>query len=835
MRYLAVALIALCPVFAQSPISLRIEPAERTLRGRGASQQLLVIGRFAEGVERDLTGEVRWSLSDPQAGAVDSAGRLTARKNADIAVTATFSGQTARAVVHAQEMEAGRPFQFSRDIGNILTQQGCNGSGCHGGVKGRGGFKLSAGGLNPKDDYEWIVKGGGYQVLTAEVKGERTPRINRDTPEKSLILQKATMAVAHGGGKRFGVGSEPYTALLGWIKAGAPYGAEDSRENRVVRLAIFPSMVTLEEGGAHRLQITAEFADGRAEDVTAQALCKANDATVVTVVNCVVRAGRLGETSILVRAAGATSSATVGVIGPAVAAFAQPAPVNYIDHEVFDKLRRFRTPPSPLASDAEFLRRICLDLTGTLPPPQRVREFLSSTDPRKRANLVETLMSSPEFIDYWTFRFDDLFRVGVSANGINVKWSQMYANWVRESIASNKPYDQMARERIAAQGYDGPSRHYLPYDVIGPAGETMAEEVRVFFGRRLDCAQCHNHPYEAWTQDQFWGLAAFFSRLFKMGDTGAEYVVFDHPENEPMGNGDVNGSIRLLHPRTKAELKPAFLDGSPFRGPDRTNPRQALAAWMTGHSYFAEAAANRIWSYFFGRGIVDPVDDFRSTNPPTHPVLLQQLATDLREHQFDIRHLMRQIVNSRTYQLSSVPLPANAADRTNYSHAQPRPLDAEILLDAISNVTGVAEVFLTGVSEAAKGNGQAPAGTRAMALRQPDLYYSRFLDLYGRPNRLTLPERNGKANLGEALHMLAGAAYQDKLGVAGSRLQTLLAANRSDRDIIEHFYLAAFTRLPLSSELAAIQKLIDARGNRQEALQDFIWALLCSREFAENH
>jgi len=330
-------------------------------------------------------------------------------------------------------------------------------------------------------------------------------------------------------------------------------------------------------------------------------------------------------------------------------------------------------------------------------------------------------------------------------------------------------------------------------------------------------------------------MAAFFGRLFKMGDQGNEYVIFDHPTEQGMGNGDVNGSIALHHPRTKAELKPTLLDGRVVKASGRENPRKELAEWMVKHPYFAEAAVNRMWSYFFGRGIVDPVDDFRSTNPPTHPELLARLAEDFRSHNHDLRHLIRAIVMSRTYQLSGVPNGGNRDDRTNYSHSQPRPLDAEVLLDAISSVTGVAETFSTGVSEAAKASGQAPAGTRAITLREPDLFYSRFLEIYGRPNRLTLPERNASANLGQALNMLAGNVYNEKFSASEGRLMRLVNAGKADREIVEEFYLAAFTRLPDPVEVTTITGLIAKRPNRVDALKDFVWALLCSREFAENH
>ncbi|HWC00192.1 MAG TPA: DUF1549 domain-containing protein, partial [Bryobacteraceae bacterium] len=694
---------------------------------------------------------------------------------------AVFEGRQAQAQFDVRGIADARPFEFARDIGGIFTRKGCNSPACHGGVKGRGGFKLSAGALYPKEDYEWIVKGGAYQVLTAEVTGPRVPRVDVAHPEKSLLLLKPTATVAHGGGRRFPTGSPEYQTLLQWIRNGAPFGPEPSADNRVTRLEVFPPVVTLERGGRQRLLVTAHFADGRTEDFSDQALYASNDKDVAAVGESgIVQAQRLGETAILVRAAGQAMAATVGVIGPAVARYTPMERYNYIDEFVSDKLRRFRIPASPVASDSEFLRRICLDLAGTLPPPNRVREFLASRDPQKREKLIDTLIGSPEFVDYWTYRFDDVFRVAVFANGIRPKWSQMYAEWVRASIERNKPYDQMARERLAAQGYDGPSRHYLPYDVIGPPGETMAEEVRVFLGRRLDCAQCHNHPYETWSQDQFWGLAAFFGRTFKMGDTGNEYVIFEHPLDEDMGNHEVNGSLKMYHPRTKKELVPTLLDGRVVRAGARENPRKALADWMVRNPYFAEAAVNRMWSYFFGRGFVDPVDDFRSTNPPTHPELLARLAEDFRAHRHDLRWLMRQIVTSRTYQTSGRALAANRDDRTNYSHAQPRPLDAEMLLDAVCDVTGVPEVFTTAVSGTAKPTGQAPPGTRAIQLREPDLYYSRFLELYGRPNRLTVPERSSKANLGEAMHMLAGPAYNEKLSSPESRLERLVKAGKSN-------------------------------------------------------
>jgi Protein of unknown function (DUF1553)/Protein of unknown function (DUF1549)/Bacterial Ig-like domain (group 2) len=816
-------------------VSIHVEPGRRILQNFGSHQQLLVLAKYEDGSEHDLTPRTHWTVSDPRVVEIAPGGLLKSVGDGIVTVTAEAEGHHAQGQFEVRGTGAPRTFEFAREIGGILTKKGCNSSVCHGGVKGRGGFKLSAGALYPKEDYEWIVKGGTFQVLTTQVSGQRTPRIDAVNPEKSLLLLKPTASVPHGGGKRFPVDSPEYKAIVAWIRNGAPYGPQSSVNNQVASLEVFPKSVTIERAETHRLLVTAHFADGRAEDFTDQASFKSNDSDVASIDESgTVKASRTGETAILVRAAGLAASASVGVIGPPVAQYPRVERFNFIDDFIFSKLQRYRIVPSQLSSDSEFLRRACLDLAGTLPPPNRLREFVANRDPEKRKKLIDQLIGSPEFVDYWTFRFDDIFRVSVFSNGIQPKWSQMYANWVRENIATNKPYDQVARERLASEGYDGPTRHFLPYDVIGPPGETMAEEVRVFMGRRLDCAQCHNHPYETWSQDQFWGLAAFFARTFKMGDTGNEYVIFEHPLNEEMGNAEVNGSLKLYHPRTKVELVPTLLDGTKVDATGRQNPRKALAEWMVHHPYFAEAAVNRMWSYFFGRGLVEPVDDFRSTNPPTHPELLARLAEDFRNHNHDLRRLIRLIVNSRTYQLSGRPEENNRDDRTNYSHAQPRALDAEVLLDAICDVTGVPEVFTTGVAEA-KITGQAPVGTRAVQLRESDLFYSRFLELYGRPNRLTLPERSGHANLVEAMHMLAGQAYNDKLSAPQGRLQLLVKSGKTDREIIQEFYQAAFARQPEPAESTAIERLIASGEDRESALKDFVWALLCSREFAENH
>ena len=443
-------------------------------------------------------------------------------------------------------------------------------------------------------------------------------------PEKSLLLVEADRRGQPRRRQALRHGLAEYRAILSWIRSGAPFGREPRQTIAWCGSNCSRPWSRWRKASTADLLVTAHFADGRTEDFTDQALFDMNDREVANVDRSGGRSRPPGRDCRVGPGRGSGGERHRRRDRPAdgsdIRRFAR---INFIDDFVFDKLRRFRIAPSELSSDCEFLRRVCLDLTGTLPPPERVREFLASKDPQKREKLIDALIGSPEFVDYWTFRFDDLFRVSVFANGMKPKWSQMYGSGFATISRHNKPYDQMARERIAARGLRRPVRGTsCPTIMIGPPGETMAEEVRVFLGRRLDCAQCHNHPYENWSQDQFWGLAAFFGAIVQHGRHRREYVIFDHPLDRAMGNGDVNGSLEAVPSAHQSGLKPTLLDGTVIESSGRENPRKELADWMVTHPYFAEAAVNRIWGYFFGRGIVDPVDDFRSTNPPTHPELL---------------------------------------------------------------------------------------------------------------------------------------------------------------------------------------------------------------------
>jgi hypothetical protein len=800
-----------------------------SLWGSQASQRFVVLGQYADGLERDVTTDSTFVVTNPSVAGLEPVGRIRALANGTTKLRAEIAGDSATAAIRVEQVEAIRPFSFSYDIGQILTKRGCNSAECHGGVKGRGGFKLSMDCLYPREDYKWIVEGGIYQVLSAESGGPKPPRVDLKEPEKSLLLLKPTLSLPHGGGLRFGSDSADYQAILRWVRKGAPYGAEQIAT--VKRVEVIPPETVLDMQGRQQLLLTAYLSDGRREDVTDQARYESNNPEVVKVDESGrVKAVAPGETAVIVRVAGQAVSARFGVIAKPLESFPELPRTSFIDERVFRKLQKFQILPSEVSSDAEFLRRVCLDVTGTLPPPSRVREFLADKDPAKREKLIDTLLGSPEYVDYWTFRFSDLFRVG---GGVRLPpGSDAYSEWIRDSITSNKPYDQIARERIAAQGYDGPSRHLQAFGKVPPAEMVASEEMRVFMGRRLDCAQCHNHPYDRWSQDQFWALAAFYGR---MTNTGFNFnqVVYDDADGQELDYGVMGKTslnfIKIIHPRTKQEVEPAFFDGQRIESSARQDPRMWFAQRMTSHPYFAEAAVNRIWSYFFGRGLVHPVDDFRSTNPPTHPNLLKALAEEFQKSHFDLRHLIRTIVLSRTYQLSGRSNPSSRNDELNYSHALPRPLEAEVLLDAISDVTGVPELFETPMG------GRSAKGTRAIQLKVPDNHPSHFLEVYGRPIRDAIPERDGKANLGQALHMLVGPTYTQKLSREGGTVDRLLKNGASDQEIIAELFLAALSRFPSKEEEAELQQAIRSRASRRQSIENLLWALINSREFAFNH
>ena len=816
-------------------LSVRIVPGAVELEGAGATRQLLVMGSYSDRLERDVTSLSRWEFSNAGVATVSPGGEVEALAEGTTDLTARLGPRSATVRLRVNGAADRPPLSFAWDVERVLTRRGCNDSHCHGGVKGRGGFKLSLYGIYPEEDYRWIVRGGTYQVLSPE-PGTEIPRIDREEPEKSLLLRKPALAEPHQGGLQLPLESEDYKTLLRWVKEGAPFQPEAASRPGVKTIEVYPAEAVLEVGGGQQLLVSALLESGTRRDLTGQVRYLSDNSDVAEVgPDGRLRGLRPGETFVTVRTAGHSTTARVSVIEETLARYPGVPANNFIDRLVFDKLSRLHRIPSELSGDAEFLRRVCLDLTGTLPPPRRTREFLTSSDPAKREKLVDTILQTPEFVDYWTYRLSQLFRVALFENGINLQWTEAYWEWIRGHVAANTPYDRMARERIAAIGYSAPSRHFLPNGEVRYPQNKMAEEVRVFLGRRLDCAECHNHPFEAWSQDQFWGLAAFFGRMNLVGGRGEEVgtVIFEDPTGQEVDLFVKGRSRKVLHPRTRKEVFPAFLNGSLLPEADRADPRVKLARWITAHPYFAEAAVNRIWSYFFGRGMVEPVDDFRAANPPTHPRLLAALAKDFREHDHDLRRMIRTIVGSRTYQLSSRPNRTNREDRTHYSHALPRALDAEVLFDAIATVTGVPLILEQ--ESYGDGEGRLPPGTRAINVKLPDIFRSRILDNYGKAARSMLPEKRPRPNLGRALHTLAGSTFTEHLAREGGIIDRLIGGGGSDREIIEELYLRALVRLPGEEEREQLAAMVGRHPSRRQALEDLLWGLLNSPEFYHNH
>jgi hypothetical protein len=703
-------------------------------------------------------------------------------------------------------LPAAETLSFTNDIVPILTKSGCANSNCHGSIRGQAGFKLSLFGYEPDLDYAAIVKDAGGR------------RIDRGDPEQSLILRKPAFRTPHGGGERFSVRSLEYRAILDWIKAGAVYDAPGAP--RLAMLRVAPEEILLNGPGARAtLKVTGIYTDGATADLASKVQYTPHDESVVeTGPTGAVLARRAGETAIMVRTLGKAVAVRVAVVGnPPLANYPEAPRNNFIDDLVFAKLRRLNIVPSPLSSDAEFLRRAYLDTVGVLPTLEETRDFLDSRDPARRARLIDALLERPEFAEVWATRFSDLFRVGLLDQGN--KGGRLIYNWIRSAIRDDKPYDQFVTELLTASGnlfFNPTANFYYVTEFAEP--ENYATNIsQVFLGVRLECARCHNHPWERWTQDDFWGFAAFFARM-GVKDT--------YQNDESQIHLKLQGQV--LHPRTKKPVQAKYLDGPlETEGLDE-DIREKLAAWMTSprNPWFARAIVNRIVKHYLGRGIVEPVDDFRVTNPPGNPALLDALADDFVRHGYSLHRVIRLILNSRVYQLSSEPNETNRADPVNYSRYYPRRLMAEQLIDAMSEVTGVPEKF-----------SGFPPGTRAMSIpRGAPLY---FLQTFGRvKDRAVICERDTQPAMTQAMHLIGGDTLQRQITAKESRLTAWLEdSSLSDEAIVKRLFVAALVREPDARELSLALAPIRARGaaSRRQAFEDALWALLNSKEFLYNH
>jgi hypothetical protein len=693
---------------------------------------------------------------------------------------------------------------FLRDVAPILNKTGCTSGPCHGAAKGKNGFKLSLRGYDPQFDYE---------ALLYDLSGRR---FNRADPGKSLMLAKPAQEIAHGGGLRFEKDSDYYKTIYNWIAQGVPFG--DPAKDSVVEMKVEPKEIFMTKPGeTAAVKVVVRYQDGAIRDVTRETSVESNIPDVASVdVKASVKGERVGEATLLVRYAGKFSTIPVTVLNPQPGFAWKPLPqYNYIDQEIDTKLERLKLQPSPVADDAAFLRRVSLDLTGLLPTPEAVRAFVADPAPSraKRSKMIDRLIASPAYVDHWTVKWGDLLQS--SRKYLGEKGAYEFQQWIRDSVASNKPYDKLVHELLTSRGssYDDPAANF--FRVTREAKPTMEKTTQVFLGVRMVCAQCHDHPFERWTQTQYYQMAAFFSAVgLRAGYEVGEEIVFDQ-----------RSGYEMKHPKDGRVVKPEFMLAlnEPLPVPDDQRRRDALAQWLTSkeNPFFAKAIANRVWSYFFGKGIIDPVDDIRASNPATNPALLEALTKDVLDHNFDLQQLMRTVANSRAYQATFTTNEWNRNDRDNFSHAMPRRLSAEELMDAVSSAAGVRPRFP-----------EVPEDTMAEQLVDPHVGQEGFLDVFGRPPRESSCEceRRSDFSLPQALNLVNGKTISDAVADPKGRVAKLVLSGKGDAAIVEELYMASLSRPPSAAESDLGVKYL-AGGARAGRAQDLLWALLNSKGF----
>jgi hypothetical protein len=706
--------------------------------------------------------------------------------------------------------QTGDKVTFLRDVAPILNKVGCTSGTCHGAAKGKNGFKLSLRGYDPEFD---------YQALLYDLSGRR---FNRSDPGRSLMLAKPTQEVAHGGGLRIEPGSKYYTTIYNWIAQGVPFG--DPAKDRVDRVEMQPADVEMAKPGVEQqIKVIAHYLDGGVRDVTKEAVIASNIPDTADVsAEAVVKGARIGEATMLVRYEGKFGTVPVTVLNPKPGFAWKALPQNnYIDQLIDAKLQRLKIQPSPAVDDAMFLRRVSEDLTGQLPTAEEIRAFVADPSRTKRARMIDNLMARKSYVDHWTLKWGDLLQNNRKYLGDKAVWE--FREWIRDAVATNKHYDVFVRELLLSRGSsnENPATNY--YRVTRDPKPTMEKTTQLFLGVRMVCTQCHDHPFERWTQNQYYEMTSFFSTVgLRPGFESGEEIVYDKRDD-----------FDVRHPKDDRVMKPKFLVAAttasiaPTPLPDNTNRREAFANWITSkdNPFFAKSMANRVWSYFLGKGIIDPVDDIRASNPPANEALLNALTKDFKDHDFDLRHLIRTIVNSRVYQASIATNEWNRTDNTNFSHAIPRRLNAEQLMDALAQATGVRAKFP-----------EVPADTTAEEFPDPHVGKDGFLDLFGRPPRESPGESERKTDLSlpQALNLVNGKAISDAIADPDGRIAKVMIAGTTDRALLEELYLTTLSRLPTANELDQGMTYLHGGGGRASRAQDLLWALVNSKAFLYN-
>ncbi len=792
----------LLPVEPGQAERIEVYPKSITLASPRRSMRVVVTGHYADGKVQDLTRAASFRSADESVLRVEG-GMAYPVANGTAAVLVEVAGRQESVPVTVSGLADPDPVSFQYETLVALSKHDCNSGACHGAPSGKGGFRLSLRAYDPVLDEETLIR---------EAFNRRT---NVLEPEKSLLLRKPTMEVAHGGGRRMRQGDPGYEALRAWIAEGLKTDAADAPQ--CVKLEVYPQERTLHfPAHTQQLSVLAHFSDGSVRDVSKLASFASSDDNVASVDSQgFVFAHDRGEAAIIVRYLEKVETASLTFLKEVPGfTWSDPPAANYVDQAVFAKLHQMQILPSDLCTDEEFIRRVYLDVIGILPSLDEVRAFIADQSPNKRAALIDHLLDRPEFADFWALKWGDLLRSNnkqIAPAGVH-----KFQRWIVSSIRDNKPYDQFVAELLSAEGstFDNPPANYFRAAAdMEDCAETTAQ---IFLGIRIQCAKCHNHPFERWTQDNYYGIGAFFNRVQRKKSI--------HPDEMVIW---VARSGEVTQPRTGQQMQPWL----PLMGsvdlPGEADRREAFVQWMRrkDNPLFAHAAVNRIWGHLMGRGIVEPVDDFRASNPPANAELLEALAKDFIESGFDRKHIIRTILNSRTYQLSSKKNPFNESDQKYFSHAGTRMLSAEQLLDAICHVTGVPEKF-PGL----------PAGTRATQLPSPDVNHQ-FLKVFGQPARemACQCERSDESNLSQALQMINGPLVHDKLRAEGNRIRQAVAAGRNDREIIEELYLLAVCRKPSEGELDRALEHVQSQEDRLAGLEDVCWALLNAKEFLFQH
>jgi len=786
------------------------ETIEPVLHGPDSRRQLLVTGRFASGQLHDLSAQVAYSVVPAGVLTVSGNGFITPTAEGKATITARVtSGQTATLDVTVDQFGQEKAINFTNQIVPIFTKLGCNTGACHGKSGGQNGFRMSLLGFYPKEDYEFLVK---------ENQGRR---IFPSSPEYSLLLTKPTNVVAHGGGKRIDADSFEARLLIRWIDQGMPFGSDD--DPVVEQIEVFPKSRKMNRGADQQLSVVAHYSDGTKADVTRMVKFESNDAeqAEVTATGLVKTIDVPGEVAIMVRF---QDHVTVfrSIIPMGLPVTAPPAK-NYIDQHVFARLTDLGIPPSKVCDDSTFIRRVTVDIAGRLPTSEEVTVFLASTAGNKRDQLIDRLLASGDYAVLFASKWIAVLRNQQNAqSGADV--TKAFHKFVRDAMAANMPYDQFVRTILTASGdtRSVPAANWFA-QIATPV--TQAEDVaQLFLGLRIQCAHCHHHPFEKWTQNDYYGLTAFFTRTkrtqVKIGknqnDQRRMTIAFDP------------GVAQSLNPRTKQNVKPTPLEGDPIELANDQDPRTALLAWMTApeNPFFARTLVNRYWKHFFGRGIVEPEDDMRITNPPSNPALLDTLESSFKQSRFNLKGLVKTLCQSTAYQLDSVPNEFNADDRQNFSRYYGRRLQAEVLLDAIDQVTKTQTKF-----------NKLPEGTRAIQL--PDNSFDTyFLTVFGKPKAASACEceRSDDANLAQALHLLNSPEVQAKLAAKDGRTQLLAAdTTRGHAERVTDLYHTVFARPPRENELDLVLQHLQRAETPQQGYEDLLWALINTKEFLFNH